>query len=42
MSALLVDVVEVLGAHSIQTGELKQLIGSLHRLEDGKLVSPEI
>ena len=38
ISELLVDIVEGLGAHSIHIGELKQLIGSLRTLEDGKLV----
>ena len=37
-SGMLIDTVEVLGTHSIQTGELKQLIGSLRPLEEGKLV----
>lgn len=36
---LLIDTVEVLGAHSIRTGELKQLIGCLRPLESDKLVS---
>ncbi len=35
---LLVDTVRGLGAHSIHIGELKQLIGSLRTLENGKLV----
>ena len=35
---LLIDTLEVLGTHSIRTGELKQLIGALRPLENGTLV----
>ena len=35
---LLIDTIEALGMHSIQTSELKQLIGAVRPLENGKLV----
>ena len=35
----MIDVVNVLGTHSMRTGELKQLMGSLRPLENGELVS---
>ena len=36
--ALLVHILEVLGSHSIQTAELKHIIGALRPLSNGQLV----
>ena len=36
---VLVHILEVLGTHSIQTAELKQVIGALRPLQNGQLVS---
>ena len=38
-TAVLVHILEVLGTHSIQTAELKQVIGALRPLQNGQLVS---
>lgn len=35
---LLIHILEVLGSHSIQTAELKQIIGALRPLPNGQLV----
>ena len=35
---VLIHILEILGSHSIQTAELKQLIGALRPLHNGQLV----